>query len=305
MNKPVLVVMAAGMGSRFGGLKQLEPLGPNGEIIIDYSIYDAKKAGFETVVFIIKKSIEEQFKNTIGKRLKDKINVIYAYQETDDLPEGFTMPKDRVKPWGTAHAIASVRDIIASPFAVINADDYYGPDAFRVIYDYLSKEEKGDKLSFCMVAYELKNTLTENGYVSRGVCSVDNNDILLEVVERENIQKTNAGAKFTTDNGKTYQDIDTNSLVSMNLWGFSKEFAQLSFKGFSEFLKTALETNPLKAEYYLPFCVSELIKDNTAQVKVLKSKDKWYGITYKEDKDVVIKALKEMHEDKKYPNDII
>ena len=189
MNKPVLVVMAAGMGSRYGGLKQIDPVGPNGEIIIDYSLYDAKKAGFETVVFIIKKEIEKDFKESIGQRIPEGMNAVYVFQATDDLPQGYSAPQGRIKPWGTAHAVCAARDVIDSSFVVINADDYYGRDAFKVVYDYLANSKGGDVYDFAMVAYELENTLTENGYVSRGVCMTDANDVLLNVTEHTHIEK--------------------------------------------------------------------------------------------------------------------
>ncbi len=300
MNKPVLVVMAAGMGSRYGGLKQIEPLGPNGEIIIDYSIHDAKKAGFETVIFIIKSSIEEDFKKAVGERISKTMNVLYTFQEVCDLPSGYSLPAERLKPWGTAHAICAARDIVNSPFAVINADDYYGPSAFSEIYNFLSSEKQNKPYPFAMVAYKLKNTLTENGYVSRGVCTVDENDKLIKVIEHTNIEKTKTGAAYLKDD--KYIDIDENSYVSMNLWGFTKDFISESWSGFSLFLDKALKENPLKGEYYLPSVVSTLIEDKKAEVTVLKSRDKWYGVTYKEDKESVKNALGKMHESGLYKN---
>ncbi len=300
MNKPVLVVMAAGMGSRYGGLKQIEPLGPNGEIIIDYSINDAKKAGFETVVFIIKSSIEKDFKEAVGKRIEKTMNVLYAFQETDLLPKGYTLPLNREKPWGTAHAICAIKDIVKSPFAVINADDYYGPSAFLEVFNYLSSKKEKTPYPFSMVAYNLKNTLTENGYVSRGICTVDENNKLLSVKEHTNIIKTETGAAFL--DGEDYKEIDENSFVSMNLWGFTEDFIKESWDGFSLFLDKALIENPLRGEYYLPSVVSSLIDENKAEVLVLKSRDKWYGVTYKEDKESVKQALKEMHENGLYDN---
>ena len=203
MNKPVLVVMAAGMGSRYGGLKQIDPVGPNGEIIIDYSLFDAKKAGFESVIFIIKKEIEADFKEVVGDRISKIMKVDYAFQETCDLPEGYSLPEGRVKPWGTAHALCAARKVINSSFAVINADDYYGGDAFKVMYDYLSCEKPATPYPFAMVAYELDNTLTENGYVSRGVCETDANDMLLKVTERVRIEREGEGARYTEDDSKT------------------------------------------------------------------------------------------------------
>ncbi len=302
MNKPVLVVMAAGMGSRYGGLKQIDPVGPNNEIIIDYSLFDAKKAGFETVIFIIKKEIEKDFKKSIGTRIPDGMNAVYVFQDTLDLPDGFGLPAGRIKPWGTAHAVCAARNVIDSPFAVINADDYYGPDAFKVIFDYLSKDKKSDKYNFCMVAYELENTLTENGYVSRGVCTTDANDMLIDVTEHTHIEKDgDFGAKFTEDDGATWQELSLDSLVSMNLWGFTPDFVNEAWAGFPDFLTKTIETNPLKGEYYLPSVVTKLINEAKATVKVLHSGDRWYGVTYKEDKPKVVSALKRLHDIGIYP----
>ncbi len=302
MNKPILVVMAAGMGSRYGGLKQIDPVGPNGEIIIDYSLYDAKKAGFETVVFIIKKEIEKDFKESIGSRIPADMTAKYVFQDTLDLPQGYSLPEGRIKPWGTAHAVCAARDVIDAPFAVINADDYYGPQAFKAIFDYLAKEKSGDKYDFTMVAYELENTLTENGYVSRGVCTTDENDMLVDVTEHTHIEKDGENsAKFTEDDGKTWEKLAVDSLVSMNLWGFTPDFVKEAWAGFPAFLDNAIETNPLKGEYYLPSVVTKLINENKATVKVLHSKDKWYGVTYKEDKPKVVAALKNLHDTGVYP----
>lgn len=303
MKKPVLVVMAAGMGSRYGGLKQIDPVGPNGEIIIDYSLFDAKKAGFETVVFIIKKEIEKDFKESIGERIPQGMNAVYVFQNTNDLPEGYSVPDGRVKPWGTAHAVCAAREVIDSPFVVINADDYYGADAFKVIFDYLTNTEAGDVYNFAMVAYELENTLTENGYVSRGVCMTDANDMLVNVTEHTHIEKDAVwGAKFTEDGGASWNPLAPDTLVSMNLWGFTPDFVKEAWGGFGEFLDKAIETNPLKGEYYLPSVVTRLIDGGKATVKVLHSADKWYGVTYKEDKPKVVQALKAMHDAGTYPS---
>ena len=305
MNKPVLVVMAAGMGSRYGGLKQIDPVGPNGEIIIDYSLFDAKKAGFETVIFIIKKEIEKDFKETISPRIPKGMTALFAYQDVNDLPEGYTVPENRIKPWGTAHAVCAARNIIDSPFVVINADDYYGSESFRVIFEYLSNCKENDVYNFAMVAYELENTLTDNGYVSRGVCRTDANDMLTSVVEHTHIEKDgNWGAKFTLDNGETWDELDPYSLVSMNLWGFTPDFIREAWEGFPQFLNDALKTNPEKAEYFLPTVVTTLINSGKAEVKVLRSSDKWYGVTYKEDKPMVQAALKHMHDNGTYPSSL-
>ena len=305
MNKPYLVVRAAGMGSRYGGLKQIDPVGPNGEIIIDYSLYDARKAGFETVVFIIKKEIEKDFKESIGSRIPADMKAIYVFQNIDDLPEGYSVPAERVKPWGTAHAVCAAREVIAGPFAVINADDYYGADAFNVVYDYLANSKGGDVYDFAMVAYELENTLTENGYVSRGVCVTDANDMLENVTEHTHIEKDDMwGAKFTEDGGESWHPLASDTLVSMNLWGFTADFIKEAWDGFPEFLDKAIETNPLKGEYYLPSVVTKLIDSKKATVKVLHCTDKWYGVTYKEDKPKVVVALKQMHDCGMYPENM-
>ena len=304
MEKPVLLVMAAGMGSRYGGLKQIDPVGPGGEIIIDYSLYDAHKAGFDKVVFVIKKEIEKDFTDIIVPRIPSGMEYEFVFQNIDDLPRGYTKPDGRIKPWGTAHAVCAARDAVNSPFVVINADDYYGRDAFRVIYQYLSTAKPKDKYDFTMVAYELGNTLTENGYVSRGVCETDANDMLLSVTEHTHIEKDGDGARYTEDGGETWDELDRYSPVSMNLWGFTREFIDEAWAGFPRFLDRALSENPLKAEYYLPSVVTELINSDKATVKVLHSADKWYGVTYKEDKPTVMQALEKMHECGVYPQNL-
>lgn len=304
MEKPILLVMAAGMGSRYGGLKQIDPVGPSGEIIIDYSLYDAHKAGFDKVVFVIKKEIEKDFTDIIVPRIPSGMEYEFVFQNIDDLPRGYTKPDGRIKPWGTAHAVCAARDAVNSPFVVINADDYYGRDAFRVIYQYLSTAKPKDKYDFTMVAYELGNTLTENGYVSRGVCETDANDMLLSVTEHTHIEKDGDGARYTEDGGETWDELDRYSPVSMNLWGFTREFIDEAWAGFPRFLDRALSENPLKAEYYLPSVVTELINSDKAMVKVLHSADKWYGVTYKEDKPAVMQALKKMHECGVYPQNL-
>lgn len=304
MKKPILVVMAAGMGSRYGGLKQIDPIGPCGEIIIDYSLFDAQKAGFEKVVFIIKEEIKQEFKEVIGDRVSKIMQVEYAYQKVDDLPSGFPVPASRTKPWGTAHAVLSARNIIDAPFAVINADDYYGADAFKVIYDYLADDHPHKPYPFCMVAYELANTLTENGYVSRGICESDENDILLNVTERVRIEKYQDKAHYTEDDGKSWVDVSVSAPVSMNLWGFTPEYMEEAWKSFPAFLEKGLQTNPEKCEFFLPTVVTELIASGKATVKVLHSKAKWYGVTYKEDKPKVQAALAELHKNGTYPHTI-
>ena len=304
MNKPVLVVMAAGMGSRYGGLKQIDPVGNHGQIIIDYSIFDARRAGFETVVFIIKHEIEDAFKAAIGDRLSKIMDVRYAFQQLDDLPAGYAVPEGRTKPWGTSHAILAARDIIDAPFAVINADDYYGPEAFKEIYNYLSTHADDEKYRYAMVGYLLKNTVTENGSVARGVCVENADGTLASVTERTKIETFPGGIHFTEDDGKTWTDVDPDSVVSMNLWGFTPSFINETKARFSAFLDKALAENPLKGEYFLPSVVSQLIAEDKATVQVLRSTDKWYGVTYKEDKPVVVAAIAEKTAAGLYPDNL-
>lgn len=304
MKKPILVVMAAGMGSRYGGLKQIDPVGNHGQIIIDYSIYDARRAGFETVVFIIKREIEQAFKQAIGDRLSRIMDVRYAYQELSDLPTGYQVPEGRTKPWGTSHAILAARDVIDAPFAVINADDYYGPEAFKEIYNYLSAHEDDDKYRFAMVGYLLKNTVTENGSVARGICVENADGTLASVTERTKIETFAGGIHFTEDDGATWVDVNPESVVSMNLWGFSQNFIAEAQARFAAFLDQALQTNPMKAEYFLPSVVSQLIEEGKATVQVLRSGDKWYGVTYKEDKPVVMQAIAEKTASGLYPDNL-
>ena len=302
MKKPILVVMAAGMGSRYGGLKQIDPVGNHGQIIIDYSIFDARRAGFETVVFIIKHEIEDAFKAAIGDRLSKIMDVRYAFQQLDDLPAGYAVPEGRTKPWGTSHAILAARDIIDAPFAVINADDYYGPEAFKDIYNYLSTHADDEKYRYAMVGYLLKNTVTENGSVARGVCVENADGTLASVTERTKIETFPGGIHFTEDDGKTWTDVDPDSVVSMNLWGFTPSFIDETKARFSAFLDKALAENPLKGEYFLPSVVSQLIAEDKATVQVLRSTDKWYGVTYKEDKPVVVAAIAEKTAAGLYPD---
>ena len=303
MEKPVLVVMAAGMGSRYGGLKQIDPVGPHGQSILDYSVYDAKQAGFETVVFVIKKDMEEAFREKVGNRIAREMHVLYAFQEMDDLPDGYQVPEGRVKPWGTCHAVLAARKLVKGPFAVINADDCYGPEAFCEIYQFLANQtEPTDGLpAYAMVGYLLCNTVTENGSVSRGICKEDENHLLLEVTERTCIEKTPDGIRYTEDGGQTYFPLDANTIVSMNMWGFTAGFFEEAESRFSAFLDQVLQTNPLKGENYLPSVVSELIAENKVRVFVLKSHDKWYGVTYREDKPVVTDALAKRTAEGFYP----
>ena len=300
-NKPVLVIMAAGMGSRYGGLKQLDPVGNHGQLIIDYSIYDAKRAGFETVVFVIKPEIEADFKEAIGDRVSKVMDVKYAYQLKEDLPEGYSVPAGRTKPWGTAHAALSVRKLVDGPFAIINADDYYGPEAFQEIYNYLSTHEDGDVYEYVMVGYLLKNTVTENGTVARGVCEETADHFLTQVTERTKIEKGEP-PRYTEDDGATWTDLSADTIVSMNMWGFTRSFLDEALARFPAFLDKALAENPEKGEYFLPTVVSHLIDEGKARVKVLRSEDKWYGVTYREDKPTVVSAIAEKTASGLYPD---
>ena len=301
--KPVLVVMAAGMGSRYGGLKQIDPVGSCGEAILDYSLFDAYEAGFETAVIIIKEAIRKDFMDTVGKRLQNApMEIRYAYQELDKLPAGYAVPEGRTKPWGTSHAVLCAKEELdGAPFAVINADDYYGRSAFRVIYDYLSKAEDGEKYDYCMVGYELGKTVTEHGTVARGVCCADENGYLSSVTERTKIAKYDGGIHFTEDDGASWTDLPEDTIVSMNMWGFTGSFLKEIEAGFPAFLDKALAENPLKGEYYLPGTVSWLLCEGKVTVKVLESHDKWYGVTYAADKPVVVAALRDMTAKGMYP----
>lgn len=301
MKKPVLVIMAAGMGSRYGGLKQIDPVDKEGHIIIDFSIYDAIRAGFEKVVFIIKKENEADFKASIGNRMEKQIQVEYVYQELTNLPQGYKVPEGRVKPFGTGHAILSCKGVIDGPFAVINADDYYGKHAYQMIYEYLSTHEDDEKYRYTMVGYVLENTLTENGHVARGVCVTDENGYLTDINERTHIEKREEGAAYTEDEGATWTPIPEGSTVSMNMWGFTASMLEELENRFCPFLDENLEKNPLKCEYFLPSVVHELLEENKATVQVLKSLDKWYGVTYKEDKEYVVNAIQKMKESGLYP----
>ena len=300
--KPVLVVMAAGMGSRYGGLKQIDPVGSQGEAILDYSLFDAKEAGFETAVIIIKEAIREDFMATVGKRLeKAPLEIRYAYQELDKLPAGYTVPAGRTKPWGTGHAVLCAKDAIdGAPFAVINADDYYGKDAYKVIYNALCAAQDGEKYDYCMVGYMVSNTVTDNGSVARGVCQAENG-LLTEIIERTRIEKYEGGIHFTED-GENWTDLAPDTIVSMNMWGFTASFLEEAEARFPNFLDTLAVKNPEKAEFFLPFVVDCLRSEGKATVKVLQSADKWYGVTYAADKPVVVAALKEKTAEGLYPD---
>lgn len=306
MAKPILVVMAAGMGSRYGGLKQVDPVGPNTEALLEYSIFDAKRAGFETVVFVINENIEEEFKAKVGNRVAKRMQVRYAYQKLDKIPEGFEIPEGREKPWGTAHAILSAKDQIDSSFAVINADDYYGPKAFRKIFNFLSDTQSFSRgrLNMAMVGFQLKNTVSEHGSVSRGICTVDDDGYLQGIDEKTDIVSRRDGIYFTEDDGESYEELDPNTIVSMNIWGFPEEILKYMGIGFRDFLNKDIQKNPLKAEFYLPTVVETLLDQNKARVRVLRSNDKWYGVTYKEDKEGVVNAIRRKIRKRSYPEDL-
>lgn len=299
--EPVLVILAAGMGSRYGGLKQIDPVDDEGDKILDFSIYDAKRAGFKKVVFIIKEENLEAFKECIGDAVSKHMEVEYVFQDINDVPESFTIPEGRVKPWGTAHAIYSVRNAVNEPFAVINADDYYGVEAFQVLFDYLTTHEDTDKYHYAMVGYMLGNTLTENGSVSRGVCSTTEDGFLKTIDERTNIIKTEEGAAYSVDDGATYIPVGVDTPVSMNMWGFYPSVIKELGAALDDFFANKVSANPLKAECYLPLEVGTLLAKDMADVKVLSSKDKWFGVTYKEDKPYVTASIKALKEAGVYP----
>ncbi len=295
-----LVIMAAGMGSRFGGLKQIEPVGPSGEIILDYSVYDAAKAGFDKVIFVIKHEIEDVFKEIIGNKYDDKIEVSYAYQCIDNIPDGFSVPEGRTKPWGTGHAILSCKELIDGPFAVINADDYYGSETFKIMYDELvGEKEESEIYDFSMVAFKIENTITENGSVARGVCR-EEEGYLARINERTKIMEHEGRIAYTED-GESWTEIPEGTPVSMNLWGFTQELMPELESRFACFLE-ANKDNLLKGEFFIPFVVDDLIKEGKARVKVLRTPEKWYGVTYKEDKQTVTNALEKKTEEGLYPS---
>ena len=302
MRKPVLVVMAAGMGSRYGGLKQLDPIDDNGHVILDYSVFDARRAGFDTVIFVIKPQIEEDFRAKVGARIEKVMEVKYVFQRPEDLPEGYTVPAGRTKPWGTAQALLAARDVVDGPFAVINADDYYGPEGFEEIYNYLLHHpDTPGMYEYAMVGYLLKNTVTEHGSVARGVCTETASGYLHSVVERTKIIQGDRCPRYTEDDGTTWHDLCEDDIVSMNLWGFQRSYLEEAWALFPAFLAKALAENPLKAEYFLPSVVSSLLSRHKARVKVLRSNDRWYGVTYKEDKPGVMAALADLREKGLYP----
>ena len=296
MAKATLVIMAAGIGSRFGGgIKQLEPIGPNGEIIMDYSIYDAMEAGFDKIVFVIRKDLEKDFKEVIGKRIERVVEVAYAYQEVKDIPTPYdTLYVERTKPWGTGQAILCCKDVVKEPFLVINADDYYGKQAYVEAFGYLMNSKEEAKSQIGMVGFVLENTLSENGAVTRGICKVDDNHMLTDIVETKGIEKTENGAVVRTE--ERVVTVDVKSPVSMNMWALQPSFFEILESGFATFL-SRLGENSMKAEYLLPTIVGELLHNGQAEVKVLSSKDKWFGVTYKEDKDAVVSSIRALIED--------
>lgn len=304
MDKPVLVIMAAGMGSRYGGLKQIDPVDAQGHIIMDFSMYDARKAGFEKVIFIIKRENDKDFREAVGDRISQYMEVSYVFQEAGNLPEGYGVPKGRVKPWGTGHAVLCCSGEIDGPFAVINADDYYGAEAFKLIYDYLASHQDDEKYRYTMVGYKLGNTVTDNGHVARGICDMNERGELVAIHERTRIEKQDGGIAYTEDEGATWVPVPEETIVSMNMWGFTSSILKELKGRFPAFLDRGLEENPMKCEYFLPAVVSKLLEEEKAAVAVLKSADKWYGVTYKEDKPVVVAAIQKMKDEGLYPENL-
>lgn len=302
MEKPTLVILAAGMGSRYGGLKQIDPVDDKGHKIIDFSIYDAVRAGFGKVVFIIKKENEKDFRECVGDAVSKHIAVDYVFQELDKVPEGFQIPEGRVKPWGTAHAILCCKDVVKEPFAVINADDYYGRSAFDELYKFLTTHEDDEKYRYAMVGYQLGNTLTDNGSVARGICVTDDDGYLVEIAERTKIVKTEKAAAFTEDDGETWTEVALDTPVSMNMWAFSPSIIGELQAAVDRFFAEEVEKNPLKSECFLPIEVDKLLKAGKATVEVLYSADKWFGVTYKEDKPFVMESIRNLKDAGVYPD---
>ncbi|MBQ2952716.1 MAG: NTP transferase domain-containing protein [Clostridia bacterium] len=303
MMEPILVVLAAGMGSRYGGLKQMDPLGPGGEKLLDYSVYDARRAGFRRVVFIIKHEIEADFRRLVSARIEPHMQVEYAFQQLEMLPEGHQVPEGRVKPWGTGHAVLCAQHLLDAPFLVINADDYYGVDAYRVAYQTLATLRDDDKARYFMVGYQLQNTVTENGSVARGVCAVDQDGNLISVNERTHIITSCDGPLYTED-GRTYHLLPGDTPVSMNMFGFTPSLLEEMRSSFPRFLTDTVPANPMKAEYYVPGVVNDMLQRGAASVRVLTCTDRWYGVTYQADKPQVISALRRMHDEGLYPTPI-
>ena len=299
MKEPTLVVMAGGLGSRYGGLKQIDPVTEAGEIILDFSLYDAFMAGFKKAVIVIKEEFLQDFRDIFDHRAGKYMKIEYAFQKMDDIPKGYQVPEGREKPWGTGHAIMTARNYVDGPFAVINADDYYGPTAFQTIYDFLSQVDEDGK--FTMVAYNLKNTITENGHVSRGVCTVSDDRFLTDIVERTKIMRREDKIAYTEDE-ENWVELAEDTPVSMNFWGYTRNMMDELVDRFSEFLDETLKTNPMKGEYLIPKVTDQLIREGKATCKVLESKDKWYGVTYREDKENVSNALESMKDKGLYPD---
>lgn len=303
MKAPALVIMAAGMGSRYGGLKQIDPVDEYGNIIVDFSIYDAKRAGFEKVVFIIKRENEQTFREVIGDRVSRYIDVEYVFQDINNIPEEYEVPEGRIKPWGTGHAVLCCADTVNGPFVIVNADDYYGREAFELMYDYLMNTDDNDKYQYSMVGYMVENTLTENGYVSRGICSADSEDYLDSVIERTHIEKKDGKIVYTED-GKSFTDIREGTLVSMNMWGLRPSiFPELKSR-FIQFLKNEAVENPMKSEFYIPKVIDQLIKEDKAAVKVIPTKEHWFGVTYMEDKPALVSSLRQLKARGGYPEKV-
>ena len=305
MEKPVLVVLAAGIGSRYGGLKQLDSVGGHGQCLIDYSLYDARRAGFETVIFVIKRELETDFREMVGDRVSRGMEVRYAFQSTEDLTEEVDLPPRRFKPLGTTHAVLAARELIHGPFAVINADDYYGPEAFRVIYDYLAHHtDRPDCFQYAMVGYHLGKTLSDHGGVTRGICRTNQDGLLENIVEQQDIHKDGDGGRFTPDEGLDWVSLSGDTLVSMNFWGFQHSFLEEAEARFPLLLRRALSHHPENGEVQLPVMVADMLDRGRAQVRVLSSGEKWFGVTYREDKPYVVAALREKTEQGQYPDDL-
>ncbi len=299
--EPTLIIMAAGMGSRYGGLKQVDKITDAGEIILDFSLYDAMMAGFNRAVFVIREEHRDLFRELVDERAGRFMQIEYAYQDLKDIPEGVEIPEGRVKPWGTSHAILACRDLIDGPFAVINADDYYGPGGFMSVYNYLSENEDGEKYAYCMAGYKLGNTITEHGHVTRGVCETDEKGFLTQITERSKIMRRPEGICYTEDDGETWHLLSEDTLVSMNFWGFTASMMDELRKGSEEFFADEMSANPLKSEFLLPRSVDKLIREGKAQVKVLTCNDKWCGVTYREDKEIVRDQLQSKKDKGEYP----
>jgi len=302
--EPILIIMAAGMGSRYGGLKQIDPIGSAGELIIDFSLYDAFMAGFKKAIFIIKEEIEKDFRKLIEGKADRFIETEFVFQKLSDLPEGYDVPAGREKPWGTCQAVLAARHIVDAPFAVINADDFYGADAFHKMYDFLASAADDDKYRCSMIGYELEKTLTEHGHVARGVCEVSADGFLTGIEEKTKIMLRDEKIMFTEDDEATWTEISRESIVSMNFWGFSQGIMNEILEKFPKALDKILKENPIKGEFFLPLAAGQLIDENKASFKVLMSKDKWHGVTYKEDKESVASAIQSMKDKSIYPEEL-